>query len=155
VDVSDPRDPTIIGSVDTPGTASGVAVIGEKAYVADGLWGLQVIDVSDPRDPTIIGFVDTPGTASGVAVIGEKAYVADHDKGLAVCSLAASGDKKGDVNGDNTVDLTDAILALQGLAGLESAPPVTVAKNADVNGDGRIGLEEALYVIHKVAGVRP
>ncbi|MDY6955170.1 MAG: hypothetical protein SWE60_27010, partial [Thermodesulfobacteriota bacterium] len=67
----------IIGSVDTPGTAGGVAVIGEKAYVADGLWGLQVVDVSDPRDPTIIGSVDTPGTAGGVAVIGEKAYVAD------------------------------------------------------------------------------
>ena len=59
---------------------------------------------------------------------------------------------KGDLNGDDLVDLIDAILALQVLAGLESAP--TVYKRADVNGDDRIGLEEVIYILQRVAGLR-
>ena len=55
-----------IGSVDTPGDAYGVTVVGTTAYVADDESGLQVIDVSNPANPQIIGSVDTPGYASGV-----------------------------------------------------------------------------------------
>ena len=43
----------IIGSVDTPGAAFGVTVIGDTAYVADGGNGLQVIDVSNPSSPKL------------------------------------------------------------------------------------------------------
>lgn len=58
-----------------------------------------------------------------------------------------------DLNGDSRVDLADAILALQVLAGMQ--PAVTGSNEADVNGGGRIGLEEAIYVIQKAAGLRP
>ena len=40
-------DPTIVGSVDTPGSAWGVYVSGSFAYVADGSSGLRVIDISN------------------------------------------------------------------------------------------------------------
>ena len=56
--------PSILGSVDTPGLAFGVAVSGAVAYVADFESGLQVIDVSDPANPVILGFVDTPSRAA-------------------------------------------------------------------------------------------
>ena len=59
----------------------------------------------------------------------------------------------GDINGDGNVDLSDAILALKLMAGLE--PVSTVYKNADVNGDGRIGMEECIYILQIVSGVRP
>lgn len=59
---------------------------------------------------------------------------------------------KGDVNGDGNVDLVDAILALQVMAGIE--PSATVYKEADVNGDGKIGIEEVIYVFQKVSGLR-
>ena len=61
VDVGTPASPQIIGSVDTPGYAEGVTVVGTTAYVADNDSGLQVIDVSTPASPQIIGSVDTPG----------------------------------------------------------------------------------------------
>ena len=54
-----------------------------------------------------------------------------------------------DVNGDDTVDLTDAILALQVVGGVE--PPSAVFPEADVNADGRIGIEEALEVLRTLA----
>ena len=57
--------------------ASGVAVSGTYAYVADGASGLQVIDITNPQSPQIVGSVDTPGYASDVAVSGTHAYVAD------------------------------------------------------------------------------
>ena len=74
-------EPGILGSVDTPGEARGVAVSGTVAYVADVL-SLQVIDVSDPGSPVILGSVETSGFASGVVVSGALAYVADNFSGL-------------------------------------------------------------------------
>ena len=43
----------IIGSYDTPETATDVFVKDDIAYVADWKGGLQIIDVSDPKDPKL------------------------------------------------------------------------------------------------------
>jgi hypothetical protein len=58
----------------------------------------------------------------------------------------------GDVNLSDTVDIADAILAAQVLAGM--TPAGTVYREADVNGDGMIGLAEVLYILQKAAGLR-
>ena len=58
----------------------------------------------------------------------------------------------GDINKDGQINLTDAILALQGIARVE--PASAVYKQADVNGDGNIGLEENIYILQKVSGLR-
>lgn len=52
----------------------------------------------------------------------------------------------GDVNGDGTCDLKDAVLALKTTVSLETA----VQLDADVNRDGRIGLAEAAYVLEGI-----
>ncbi len=69
----------IIGTVDTPGPALAVTVVGNLAYVADGDDGLQVVDISNSENPVIIGAVDTPGVAQDIAVVEDLAYVADDD----------------------------------------------------------------------------
>ncbi|NJL58591.1 MAG: hypothetical protein HC887_02005 [Desulfobacteraceae bacterium] len=56
----------------------------------------------------------------------------------------------GDLNHLNGVDLTDAILALKVVCGLNPS----VFPDADVNSDNKIGLQEAVYVLQKVAGLR-
>ena len=86
--MSDPQNPAIVGSTNTPGLARGVFVIDQTAYVADGSYGLQIIDVSDRLDPYIVGSVDTPGEATGVSVIGQTAYVAALYAGLQVIDLS-------------------------------------------------------------------
>jgi len=53
----------------------------------------------------------------------------------------------GDIDGNGSVELRDAILALQVVSGLAS-PDVVPA--ADVNDDGRIGLAEAIYILRSV-----
>ena len=65
---------------------------------------------------------------------------------------------KGDVNGDGTVNLIDAILAMQ--FATKASPPAGAIQTgydlstADVNGDGKIGLAEVIYILQKVAGIR-
>lgn len=44
IDVFDPAQPREAGFYDTPGSASGVAVVGNYAYVADGSGGLIILD---------------------------------------------------------------------------------------------------------------
>ncbi len=89
--------PTILGSVDTPGSALGVAVSGAVAYVADAASGLQVIDVSScelcPADLDDDGMV-------GVDDLNEI--------------LAAWGNKGGpeDLDGSGFVDFADLLILL-------------------------------------------
>jgi len=59
---------------------------------------------------------------------------------------------KGDMNNDSNVDIIDAILSLQAMAGLGSASDVY--KQADVNGDNKIGLEEVIYILQMVSILR-
>lgn len=52
---------------------------------------------------------------------------------------------KGDVNGDNHVDLADVILALESV--VNAAPPGPLNPASDVDGDARIGLPEAVAAL--------
>ena len=61
---------------------------------------------------------------------------------------------KGGVGGSLTVDLADAIMALQIVSGTALLNPGVAATISDVNSDGKIGLPEVIYILQKVAGVR-
>jgi hypothetical protein len=94
IDVSNPSNPQRVGGYDTSGYASGVAVSGNYAYVAERLWtgsnyvgSLQVIDVRNPANPQRVGGTVTGGSAIGVAVSGNYAYVADGTNGLQVIDV--------------------------------------------------------------------
>jgi parallel beta-helix repeat protein len=58
----------------------------------------------------------------------------------------------GDINHDGKMDLADAVLALQIMAG--TVPVRPVFPDADVNNDSRIGTEEVIYIFQKVSGQR-
>jgi pimeloyl-ACP methyl ester carboxylesterase len=95
IDVSIPSSPVIIGSVQTPGDARGVTVVGDTAYIIDdGEWNnsaLQIIDVSEPFSPVIIGSVEIPGGGydrRGVTVVGDTAYVTSWSAGLQIIDVS-------------------------------------------------------------------
>jgi hypothetical protein len=58
----------------------------------------------------------------------------------------------GDLNGNGTLGLEDAILALKVLS--QSAPGVTVHLDREADQDGKIGLPDALYILQSLAGLR-
>ena len=57
----------VIGSADTPGTATDVCVQGDLAVVADGGEGVAVFNAFAGMNPLIIAQVTTPGPATAVA----------------------------------------------------------------------------------------
>lgn len=71
-----------VGGALSPGSARGVTVSGNYAYVADHeLGGVVIFDISDPASPVLAGSYDTPGLALSIVVEGNYAYVADHELG--------------------------------------------------------------------------
>ena len=58
----------------------------------------------------------------------------------------------GDINDDGNIDLTDAILALHIVSGIDSSQ--NIYRAADVNGDGKTGIQEVIYIFQKISGYR-
>jgi hypothetical protein len=77
-----------VGAVETPSYAEDVAVVGDRAYVADSRSGLRVIDISDPTLPVELGALDTPGYALVVEVVGDLAYLSDGSYGLRIIDVS-------------------------------------------------------------------
>lgn len=57
----------------------------------------------------------------------------------------------GNIDGKDTITLSDAVLSLKMLAGFQ---PDYVCIDADVNGDRRIGMEELIFILEKLSGLK-
>jgi hypothetical protein len=92
------------------------------------------------------------GSQSGVE-IGDGALVTKNF-GLVPSGLIYQGD----INADLKVDLSDVILVLKVLAGIDTAGLIRddyAGSGADVDGDDQIGVEEVIYILQSLAGARP
>ena len=83
-DVSDPSNPSIIGSI--PGDALNVYVEGDYAYVANG--GLfSIVDISDPSEPSIISSVPGSDRRYHIHVVEDTLYLGETNRGLMVYDI--------------------------------------------------------------------
>jgi hypothetical protein len=80
--------PTALSFVAIPGYANAVDVAGNRAYVAAGAAGLQVVAVDNRLAPVVIAGASTPGNADDVRVVGNFAYVADDSAGLQIFDVS-------------------------------------------------------------------
>ncbi len=96
VDISDPLQTEVVGSISTEGDARDVQVFGNYAIIADGArfignrpYGstLVVIDISDPVNPEEVSVRRTPGDPQHVAVTEDYTFVVDRD-GLQIYDLS-------------------------------------------------------------------
>ena len=92
VDVSTPASSGKLGSYNTAGGPSCIAVVGKRAYVCDSYQGVRILDVSNPTNPAPIGSVSgatlNNGMASDLAVQGDFLYVANGANGTRVFSIS-------------------------------------------------------------------
>jgi hypothetical protein len=95
---------------------------------------------------TPVGYLDNGSHTVTVDVLD----YAQNPAVQAAWSFTVDAKVLGDLNCDYSLDLADAIIALQILI---DNPPQTFCFS-DVDGDGKTGMAEALYVLQKVAGVR-
>ncbi len=77
IDVSDPHNPILVSTYDTPGSATGIFVKDDYAYIANGI-SFQIIDISDPLNPSLVQEYNF--YADHVFVKGCYAYVVSSHK---------------------------------------------------------------------------
>lgn len=156
-----------------PGSARllrGVAPVNFLAYlrVADPLEAIESITVTGPgvasslnltydsvnqswRNEVEIGFEVRPSfLPTYTLLVVEKEEITPLRQYL---YMTGAGVLSGDVDGNDSVSLADAILSLQAITGHLPAE-ARVYNDADANGDGRIGIPEAIHVLQEVSGLR-
>lgn len=74
IDVSSSRTPRLVTSYDTPGNSWDVRVVDQRAYVADGIAGLQILNVKNRRRPIKLGSY-AAWSAEQIDVVGTRGYV--------------------------------------------------------------------------------
>jgi hypothetical protein len=88
-DVTDPRNPRIIGRHQSPYFMSAVVVQGERAYCAGGLGGVEIVDIADARRPRLV-WREKFSEVRGIWVDGRYLYFADGFKGLRIFLLGGN-----------------------------------------------------------------
>ncbi len=118
-------NPVLVGSHDTSGDTTNLALSKGVAYVADDSGGLVVLDISNPIHPTLLGSYDIVPPAGDVAVLGSYAFVAFWRAGMRVLDLSELDNpiEKGFVMpGDRAIGVTvsgDYAYVADGSAGLQ------------------------------------
>jgi sugar lactone lactonase YvrE len=112
--------------------------------------GIVRFGIANPGgDAKILTYQATPPAgATGTQTFSGKVVM--EDVRITIAGNQSVSDKAaspGDLDNSGTVDLTDAIIALRILAGIDVG---SVPSSADVNGDNKIGLPEVIYILQKV-----
>jgi alpha-tubulin suppressor-like RCC1 family protein len=149
IETSDPQVLTEIGRY--PYYVDYIA-LSEGLLIASTGTLLDVVDVRNPAEPVRLGNINiSPGYGSGLILSGNLLFLS-HDSGVTIVDISRFRRpliqaEKGDVNHDESVDLTDAILIIQLLAG--KTLQGTAYTDADANNDGKLGIEELLFILQK------
>ena len=88
VDVSQPKNPRLVGEFKTKHRAYDVRVRSGVAYVAD--WkdgGVSAWDVSDASNPVKMGSIEDIGYAVELEIVGDYAYVACESEGIYILDI--------------------------------------------------------------------
>ena len=94
VDVQDPAHPRAMAPLSPAGASgayAGIAIAGNRAYLAHESDGLIIADVSNPAAPAVLGAYRSTAPSfypKDVTVNGTLAFVADQDFGLVVLDVA-------------------------------------------------------------------
>ncbi|NMB48110.1 hypothetical protein GYA13_01530, partial [Candidatus Kuenenbacteria bacterium] len=79
IDISDPANPFLAGSLSLVGAPTNIFVSGGYAYVSsdDNNGELKIINVANPAAPALVGVYDAPGAGdgNGIYIVGTNAYL--------------------------------------------------------------------------------
>jgi hypothetical protein len=90
IDVTDPLNPILTGTYDTPTNAADVQVLDDNiAYVADGS-GIVDIDISDPTNPILAGSYISPIGSCRIAIENSLAFMACSENDLHILDVSSA-----------------------------------------------------------------
>jgi hypothetical protein len=137
-------------STNTVDITVGGGVVAYKYKLDGGAFGAET------AASTPISLTDLAEGAHTLSVIGKDAagnWQAEVDATTASWTVVC----KGNLNGDDAVDLADVMTALKALAGVDTSGlirPDYETSGADINGDGKVGVAEVLYMLQELGGLR-
>jgi len=119
----------------------------QSVIISCGTEGAVIHYTTDGSEPTETSPVcDSPILISSSNTIKARSYLPGTDP-----SATATGEfqivQAGDINGDDVVDLYDAIVGLQIAAGIIPAAPIEIL--ADVDNDDRIGIVDGMSALRR------
>jgi hypothetical protein len=89
VDISDPLNPAVLGSIDVPGAEYDVDVADGFAYLAmSGTGNMEVVDVSDPTSAQLVASLNLNSSSEGICLDGTRALVANTFYGLQIVDIS-------------------------------------------------------------------
>ncbi|MHC4066699.1 MAG: LVIVD repeat-containing protein, partial [Planctomycetota bacterium] len=147
-DVSDPTNPNQVGHIDNVGSAVGVFVLDDLAYVTDFFGDrVRILDVSNPAAPQVIGTYYEAGLVPGRVVADNyTAYVTDAGEGVRVLDVSnpttPTSEEFIDTPGSAFTVALDAgrIYVADGATGLRIFG--TCSNTGDYDGDGDVDLDD-------------
>lgn len=74
-DLSNPAQPQLLSTYDTPKDATDIVLSGSYAFIADGNYGLRVANIADPNNISVVSLLDSLGFVQTVYTSGDIAYV--------------------------------------------------------------------------------
>ncbi len=89
IDISDPEQLRIIGSLPSPGKAWDIKVRGNILFLASAKEGLHLVDISDLEAPTIISNLKLEGYSMlGLEIVGKTVYAKTGKNGLLIIDVS-------------------------------------------------------------------
>lgn len=142
-----------------------------QAYKCSPVGTMVGTVVADDYDDDLLDIQIIGGDTDGIFMIDENGIIKIQNDGPLDTSLETSytltlsaSDCKGEVqetvviqvipgnvNNDNQIDLTDAVIVLKLLSGIRT--DASICLNSDVDGDNSVGLAELAFILRYVAGL--
>ncbi len=104
IDVTEARDPIILGVVAATEDPEDITFVDGFVHVASGEFGYGLIDVRDPTSPVVVGTIELGGQARTVAVSQGLAFVADRGHGLKILDTSSCTACEADLTGSSDPD---------------------------------------------------
>ncbi|MFQ6094145.1 MAG: dockerin type I domain-containing protein [bacterium] len=158
VDISVPEQAEEVSSL--PLSGADVTISGDYLYILGGGTKVKIIDTSDPVRPTQMGSFSskarskafhTLGHGAGEVTIREdKIYLTWGFNGLFILQNDLWEGEKGDVTGDETIDVADVIRTVNIILDFLPEPTPYELWAADYNGDGSINVLDIVQIINLI-----
>lgn len=88
VDISTPSSPAVVATIETEGNASGVDMVGNLVYLADGWNGLLIHDIADPLNPVILSEIFSELYYVNNVTVTDDHAIVSHSHGISVLDIS-------------------------------------------------------------------
>ncbi|MCP4583154.1 MAG: T9SS type A sorting domain-containing protein [candidate division Zixibacteria bacterium] len=75
LDIAEPSTPTLVSQMPLGGNQRKLCVSGDYLYIANDIYGLQVVDIADPENPVLLYSYSTEHEAIGISIFEGHAFV--------------------------------------------------------------------------------